>query len=230
MPDRTADAARELTEILSALFDRPGTTLRQDCVRSLGNSCCGAIALCHLLLDTGLLHVGSVGLVNWVQEQASLFNDNRVLHWGAGGLSVDAKAALQELLVSKGVPESRVAERVAEATSKVGAAKIEEGLRGHKPWAVLKAVASGLAQPFRWIKADELELQIRAKADNKFGTAAAEALVKKRGQAKNGKPREIDPKHLILVEGAFVAEDGTPVPGKRSRRGDMLAWPGTPVP
>ena len=167
------------------------------------------------MLATGLLAAGSVGLVNWVQDQAIGLSDGQALHCGAGALSPEAKVALSELLISKGVPADRVGERVAEATSKVGTSKIEEGLRASKPWAVLKSLASSLAQPFRWIKAEELEAQIRARADNKFGTAASEAKSHKLKPSKGAKQKgvpQLDPRHLELIEGAFITGDGTTVP------------------
>ena len=61
-----------------------------------------------------------------------------------------------------------------------------------------------------------MEQQIRKKADNKFGTAAGEARAKKSALAKGQGPRDtpqLDPRQLALVEGAFVTEDGTAIPG-----------------
>ena len=215
MPARADKAARALNTLLGELLGRPGLVFQHRCNADLGHRCCGAIALCHLLLATGLLTTGSADLVHWVQDRATAIATAPAMHVGAGGLTTEHRQALSELLVSKGVPEHKAGERIAEAIQKTGAAKIEEGMKASKPWAVLQAVASGLAQPFRWIKADELEQQIRLKADNKFGTAAAEARSKKKAAGKSFQPRatqQPDPRLLTLVEGSFVTEDGTAVP------------------
>ena len=149
--------------------------------------------------------------MNCAQAQARGLSEGLALHRGAGALSPEAKTALAELLISKGVPADRVGERVAEATRKVGVSKI----KASKPWAVLKSLASNLVHPFRWIRAEELEAQIRVRADNKFGTAAVEAKGHKPKPGKGAKPKgvpQLDPKHLVLIEGAFVTDDGTTVP------------------
>ena len=214
-PLQSSRAATALLAVLCSLCGCEPLLLRHACVESLGERCCGAIALCHLLHVTGLVTGGSTQLVSWVQAQASTLSLGPALHWGSGVLSADAKRALTELLLAKGVPEDKVGERIAEAVGRIGAAKIEEGLHASKPWAVLKSVATGLSHPFRWIKAEELEAQIRRRADNKFGTAAAEAKDHKSKKGPGSKPKSIpqlDPRNLVLVEGAFVAEDGTRIP------------------
>ena len=215
-PERARVAAERLCAMLGELLGRTDLTFAHQSMTCLGQHCCGALALCHLMLSVGLLAQGSIGLVNWVQDRARALSSGQALHKGAGGLGADTKQALSELLTSKGVPEDKVGARVAEALQKVGASKLEEGLKAQRPWAFLKAVASGVSPPFRWIKADELEQQIRMKADNKFGTAAAEARMRKQAQVKGQKQKEappLDPRQLALVEGAFVTEDGTAVPG-----------------
>ena len=214
-PERARVAAERLCAMLGELLGRTDLTFAHQSMTCLGQHCCGALALCHLMLSVGLLAQGSIGLVNWVQDRARALSSGQALHKGAGGLGADTKQALSELLTSKGVPEDKVGARIAEALQKVGASKLEEGLKAQRPWAFLKAVASGVSPPFRWIKADELEQQIRMKADNKFGTAAAEARMRKQAQVKGQKQKEappLDPRQLALVEGAFVTEDGTAVP------------------
>ena len=214
-PLHSSRAAAALLAVLCSLCGREQLSLRQACVASLGERCCGAVALCHLLHVTGLVPGGSAQFVQWVQEQASILSVGPALHWGSGVLGMEAKRALTELLLDKGVPEDKVGERIAEAVGKLGVTRIEDGLRASKPWAVLKSAATGLSQPFRWIKAEELEAQIRKRADNKFGTAAAEAKDHKARKGPNPKPKsvpQLDPRNLVLVEGAFVAEDGTRIP------------------
>ena len=215
-PDRTSEMAKCLLDALGHILEVAEMPLQARHVSALGDSCCGAVALCHLMLAMGMIHIGSKDLVNWIQVSAFGLSEGPVLHIGAGGLSADNKTALSELLVAKGVPEDKVNERVADAMSKVGLRKIEEGLRAQRPWAALKAVATGAAKPFRWLKADELEAQIRKKADNKFGTAAGEARTMKRAMKQTAPKQaapQLDPRQLVLIEGTFVTDDGTAVPG-----------------
>ena len=215
-PERTVAAAEVLLQAACCIVGQTVSSLQTCKVDdALGERCCGAVALCHLMLAAGVLCVGSRGLVDWAQDSAAKLDWGPALHYGAGGLSAADMQQLTELLLSKGVPEPKVKERITEALAKVGQRKLEEGLHARNPWAVLKAVATGTAQPFRWLKADELEAQIRAKADNRFGTAANEARGQKT-KAKKGAPKQVtpqlDPKNLVLIEGTFVTDDGTAVP------------------
>ena len=201
-------------DAICALFGHCSLPLERRCDPSLGQRCCGAVAICHLLTSQ-LEQIGNAALVSWVQDRAHKLSQGPALHIGAGALQAEVKKQLVELLVEKGVPEDKVQDRIADAIKKVGQGRIEEGLKAAKPWTVLKSFASGLPQPFRWLRPEELEAQIRQRADNKFGTAAGEARAKKQDRGKAGKPKlmpELDPKHLVLIEGTFVTEDGTVVP------------------
>ena len=213
-PMRTIEAAKLLSAVLCRITGNPSLSIVQDSVPTLGQQCCGAIALGHLLLAGGLLPGGSLQLTNWIQARVHELSVGPALHYGTGGLGHEARQQLSDILRSKGVPDAKIQERIADAVSRLGPAKIEDSLKASRPWAVLKAVATGLPQPFRWLKADELEQQIRQKADNKFGTAAAEARHKKKaGKGTKSQPiPQLDPRSLVLVEGSFVTEDGTAVP------------------
>ena len=61
-PARTQVEAGVLLEVLQGLFGIDHVSLRSDRVHSLGDCCCGAIALCHLLLATGLLSLDRLDL------------------------------------------------------------------------------------------------------------------------------------------------------------------------
>ena len=75
LPERARAAAGSLCAIFGGLFGQPSLEFRQRHLESLGQHCCGAIALCHLMCTTGLLPTGSIGLVLGPGQSSS------TLHW-----------------------------------------------------------------------------------------------------------------------------------------------------
>ena len=71
---------------------------------------------------------------------------------------------LSELLVEKGVSAPRAEERATMGLKKIGATELQQALDSANPWAYLKAIGSRPHVAFQWLKSDELQNKIRARA------------------------------------------------------------------
>ena len=130
---------------------------------------------------------------------------------GRGNLTAEETQRLQELLVEKGAPKTKSAERLQALVQKVGVTAVAQVLQAQNPWRQLKAIASRPGQVFRLILPEELEAKIREKASSSDGAAVPERGRKKRRQALMGKATpalSVDPELLSIAEGSFVAADG----------------------
>ena len=124
-----------------------------------------------------------------------------------GHVSADQTMVYQlaTFLREKGVPFDRAEERATLALKKLGLKELEAAFKSPNPWQYLKAIASRPHVSFQWIKADELQAKIRAKANSKFHIQVKPKHSKqaKRGEAQ---PLWIDPDQLQLVPGTFFAQ------------------------
>ena len=124
-----------------------------------------------------------------------------------GHVSADQTMVYQlaTFLREKGVPFDRAEERATLALKKLGLKELEAAFKSPNPWQYLKAIASRPHVSFQWIKADELQAKIRAKANSKFHIQVRPKHSKqaKRGEAQ---PLWIDPDQLQLVPGTFFAQ------------------------
>ena len=127
--------------------------------------------------------------------------------YGAGGLSEEQTASLQDLLRSHGVPEDKLSDTVQQAVAKIGAPALADALRHKNPWPSLKAVASKPGISMRWILPAELEAHMASRASTKCGTTVPHAARKSAKQP----PLSVDPASLLLAPRSFVASDGAPV-------------------
>ena len=130
---------------------------------------------------------------------------------GSGkGFDRDVLWSLRDVLHEHGVPDDRTEERATMAIAKIGLPRLQEALSSKNVWASLKALGSQPRINFLWVKADELEAQIKKKGQSKF---KIQTSTKKQPQQNKAKvmPQDLDPSMLKLVPGSFVLEDDTPV-------------------
>ena len=219
LPDATISKTVErFVKHFASLWDLRCASLSFECIirQTLPDSC-GTILLGHLGLvlgffDTSLsasleaMHPSLMEICDTmeVDEELQLFGMGR--HASSSSASTSLQSQLEDLLKEKGVPADKVEERASLALKKLGTKEIEEGLKSANPWAYLKAVASRPHHAFQWVKADELQNKIRAKASAKFAIQSN----KPKGQGKNRKEPEqlyLDPELLQLVPGTFYAKE-----------------------
>lgn len=174
---------------------------------------CGAVALLHLALE--LHHITDTSPVLELSLHKTLhdhfFQYDILTAMGPNGLGKGGDTTLlwtlRDILEAHGVPASRTEERANLAVSKIGAVRIQEALNARNQWAALKALGSQPKINFMWVKPDELEVQIKNKAQAKFRIQTSN---KKQAQSNRGpvSSHQVDPTMLKLLPEAFVTEDG----------------------
>ena len=115
-------------------------------------------------------------------------------------------AQIREILVQRGVPEEKTEERAHMALKKIGMKPIATALKAKNPWASLKAAGSQPKVNFLWIKPDELEKQIKLRAQSKFRASVSER--KKETASASTSRTPMDPRALSLIPNTFITEDG----------------------
>ena len=177
-------------------------------------SSCGAIAILHLGCRLGLWkvhnHPDEFALYTFlcsISEQPY-----RLIAYGRSPMSAaeqDVVWQLRDLLKSKGVDDSHTEERALAAVQKIGLSKLQEALKAKHPWQALKGLGNAPKVNFLWVKPDELERQIRARASSKF------QIGKSNRKQQTTKPRAqqvpLDPELLDLMPDTFMTQDGNPI-------------------
>ena len=173
---------------------------------------CGAVAVAHAALVVGGQQATSLQALRRLQSCLMPSGPSTCLHAGRGGLTAKEAQTLSELLVSKGVPSDKAAERSQDLVKKIGQTTVVQALNAKQPWQALKAAASRPGTAFRIISPTELEAKIREKAVEEHGAAVPNGGRKKRRQvalSKAAAPLIIDPQSLLLTDGSFCTQDGT---------------------
>ncbi len=115
---------------------------------------------------------------------------------------------LRDLLRDKGVAEAHTEERVLAAIKKIGVEKLVEAIHTKNPWNALKALGSQPRINFLWIKPEELERQIRARAASKF------QVNRSHQKSSNGRSKRLDmvmdPTLLELLPDSSETEEKDP--------------------
>ena len=206
-----------LTDLAKDLQVRPVIMQHHQVFPQLGDSTCGTVALLHLGAWLRLWDAeSSPDQLIW-HEVLRWFSQHPVLvAYGPGGKGKGSDSdrdtiwALRDILHEHGVPEDRTEERANLAINKIGLPRLQQALQARNVWATMKALGSQPGVNFMWVKADELEAQIRRKAQSKFkvqpSTKKTQPAAKTRIEA-----QDIDISMLTLVPGAFVTEDNQPV-------------------
>lgn len=171
---------------------------------------CGTVALLHLGDVWGIWKkwLGAPDELRWHYQLLKLYG-NYGVNIGAGRAQPsndqDMVWKLRDILSGHGVPEERTEERALAGLKKLGHHLIEQALGSNNPWHALKQAGSQPGSQFLWVKPDELDKQIRARAQSKFGVSRSD---KKPGNRPKKSPVVIDPTQLQLIPDMFVDENG----------------------
>ncbi len=212
----TADLLPGLTSICAQLGLRP-LLLEHHCqVPQTLPMTCGAVALLHLGLELGIWADTSptAELLLHKTLHDHFFSQGTLMAFGFGGKGKGTDSTmtwqLRDLLEAHGVPSERTEERATLAISKIGGMKIQEALATRNPWASLKALGSQPKVNFMWVKADELDAQIKKKAQSKFKVQTSS---KKQPNMNRGavSSHHVDPTLLKIIPGSFIMDDDTVV-------------------
>ncbi len=180
-------------------------------VQSMPHSC-GTIMLGHIAHYLSILHPS---LYSGLEDMHFSFalQSHLMQSWnfpleGFGRSPAEEQLVLRKLetiLKEKGVPIDRVEERALMGLRKIGTKELEDALGNQNPWFYLKAIASRPHVSFQWLRADELQSKIQARASTKFQIQKQKS---KGGQRKTpSAPLRIDPDQLSLVPSTFFVKD-----------------------
>eukprot|EP00435_Cladocopium_sp_Y103_P032649 s829_g8.t1 len=177
-----------------------------------GDRTCGTIALLHLGNRLGL----------WANDDHPdefQWHDHMARHLPCGFILAEGKGmgeedrdvlwSLRDILSAHGVPASRTEERAKAALEKIGATKLREALQAKNPWQALKSLGSMPRINFLFVQADELEKQIRLRAQSRFKVQASDKKNKVFKQKLEAS--DVAPDQLQLIEGTFMLQDGTDI-------------------
>ena len=173
---------------------------------------CGTIMLLQLAHALGLLGWDTASELESIHGvitriQAFLGLGSGVLGFGAE--ETQATQQLLTLLIEKGVPRDRAEERAMLGIKKIGLFEVQQALANKNPWNYLKAVASRPHVAFQWLRADELQGKIQARAKAKFQIQPSQR--RKKDPRPPEQPLILDPAQLNLVPNTFFAQ-GKPLP------------------
>ena len=173
---------------------------------------CGTLMLGHLVHALGLCRDPCLDHIEDLHPGLAFLSAAYPLQrLGFGPSSANSEGRLQHelelLLLDKGVPHARVAERAAMAIQKIGVAGLQEALSRPNAWAALKSLGSRPHTNFMFVKSDELQDKIRQRAAAKFKIQPSTKKARQ-GTSVNSKPSlQVEPDHLSLIPGTFAADD-----------------------
>ena len=168
---------------------------------------CGAVAILHLGLRLNLWTLEDMPGELKMHAMILRIEANNVLY--AMGWGEDDEDTLilkvREVLHAHGVPEGKSEERVLAALKRIGQDKIQKAMQVKNAWGALKALGSAPKCNFLWVKPDELDVQIKKRAQAKFRVSTSEK--KRQGSSSTSATPSIDPTFLQLIPDTFVTED-----------------------
>ena len=181
-------------------------TFTQTCCQT-----CGTVALLHLGERLGLWsEERHPDEMDWHIFLLRTLPRGLLIAEGKGGNMDDRDVVwmLRDVLREHGVPDDRTEERAKAAVDKIGAQRLREALQSRNVWPALKELGSQPRINFMFVKPDELEKQIRQRAQSKFRVQTAD----KKNKVYRAKldSSDVDPALLQLIPETFVLqnEDG----------------------
>ena len=178
---------------------------------------CGTIAIGHFLGVLGLApepHCFDFESLHSSFAACSALAGHTTLQ-GFGPEEEAIVRSLEQILPSKGVAASDVANRAQAAIRVLGAAQISKALESKNTWAALKSLGNSKPKPFMWVTHQELQQHIKWKAESRFGADVDIKRSKKQRDNKTATPavtKMLDPSALMLPKDVFVSNQGVSVP------------------
>ena len=176
---------------------------------------CGTVALGHLALCLGLLSEQDCALIEPLHPGLAACDPQASHPFGVGfgppatQEEQDITIRLASVLEEKGVPANLSFDRARLGIAKIGYHKIAQCLNSTKVWPSLKEVASRPQYSVQWIRAEELQAQIRRRASSQFKVQPSS----KKARGRPGKSGDYsgdivpDPAQLQLIPKTFSAGD-----------------------
>ena len=174
---------------------------------------CGSLAIAHFAYHLGLITFGQ-GFDFELMHDSLAICSNLLGSGGPIGFGNEEQVireTLEQLLPSKGVPSTELANRIQAAIKTFGTQALTKALKEKQVWPALKQLGSNRPKPFFWVTHHELQLHIQERGQAKFG---ASLDMKKGRQGKQQRKvtsvaQSIDPLTLQLMPNLFSTNDGT---------------------
>ena len=115
--------------------------------------------------------------------------------------------AIETILLQKGVPTTRVRERAHAALKKIGLQELQQVVQLKNPWPAMKSVASRPSINFMWVAHDELQAQIREKAEDKFKIQSSKRKTTRTSKDAPPPLLQVEPHLLQLAPNTFVHQN-----------------------
>ena len=115
--------------------------------------------------------------------------------------------AIETILHQKGVPTTRVRERAQAALKKIGLQELQQIVLLKNPWPAMKSVASRPSINFMWVAHDELQAQIREKAEDKFKIQSSKRKTTRTSKDAPPPLLQVEPHLLRLAPNTFVHQN-----------------------
>ena len=168
---------------------------------------CGTVALIHLGCVLGTWNEQTCpNECEWRQQLLADPLPSSLFAKGWNDNETALKNGICEILHEHGVAEEHSEDRFYAALKKIGHGKLTAAIETKNPWAALKAAGSQPRVNFLWIRPDELDRQIKKRAETKCKVSTSN---KKQGPG--SKPKlamvNMNPRDLQLIPGTFVTED-----------------------
>lgn len=122
-----------------------------------------------------------------------------------GGMALNVKQRIKQLLIDYGVFTERADERSSALLQKIPEQQLLDVLKSNRPWAQLKTVANHLSPPFRLIMQDELDKQIEMRSHN---PRPVKTKAKKTAKQNGASLVRVRAKDLNLPVGVFMQQGG----------------------
>eukprot|EP00435_Cladocopium_sp_Y103_P049900 s843_g15.t1 len=169
---------------------------------------CGTVALLNAATLLGVQHM--LPSTNEADLHAFFYGLCHQASFIATGKN-QVDSSLHELLISKGVPTTKVAERAKMIFDKLGAPQVQQIMKSSTPWPSLKAAASKPGKMFRLVTEEEQKDYVAQRAATKHGARIPHAKQKKQASLQRDQPLQLDPDLFQLDAQHFQDDAGLPV-------------------
>ena len=204
--DSVVDFAKDLRRALCRQEHLKTMVISEQCQFQQQHSMtCGTVALLHVGHILGVWE--NHDMPDELEWHRQLLQDPVPCCLRARGWTTkedELKQEIRSILHTHGVSESHSEERFYAALKKIGQQKLATAMESKNQWAALKSLGSQPKINFLWVKPDELDKQIKSRAENKFRASASN---KKQPGKQRKEAVKVNPNDLELIPGTFITED-----------------------
>eukprot|EP00435_Cladocopium_sp_Y103_P015125 s2116_g3.t1 len=202
--------AHQVARCISQCLDFDmGVCVSASSFRQCASHTCGTMALKHFA--SCISQLSALSILDELELHSFLLHGtNQPARFRAHGKNATA-SNLEDMLVNKGVPSQKVAERAQMIHDKLGVQQVRQILTSANPWAALKSAASKPGRMFRLVTEEEQKAYVDQRAQSKHGASIKNSKQKKQASVSRNLPVQLDPDLFQLNANHFQDADGNPV-------------------